>query len=380
MANQLNLNSISLEELKAKAAALPEALDTSDATATAADILSGETAYVNGQKVTGNIVTKTSSNLTASGATVTVPAGYYASQAAKSVATATQATPSVSIDANGKITATSTQSAGYVSAGTKTGTKQLTTQAAKTITPTKSSQTAVAKDVYTTGAVTVAPIPSQYITTTDATAASDDIVTGETAYVNGVKLTGTNPYEKAATDAEITSQEAALIEITEILQTKAIGTPPMLQSKTFTPNADGMTIKPDTNYDGLSQVIVNGDANLVAENIAEGVSIFGVTGTHSGDSVDTCTVVFPNSIPSSICWSEVKDGRIVKQTSLSGTNNCINCACGTMVYCSFHGYITPQSITNAELIINLMSAIAFVVSAGNSGVTTISVTAATGGN
>lgn len=131
--------------------------------AAAADILSGKEAIdENGNVMTGTIATKTSSNLTASGATVTVPAGYYASNATKSVATATQATPSVSIDANGKISASATQTAGYVAAGTKTGTKQLTTQAAKTITPSTSSQTAVAKNVYTTGVVTVGAIPSSY--------------------------------------------------------------------------------------------------------------------------------------------------------------------------------------------------------------------------
>lgn len=73
----------------------------------------------------------------------------------------TQATPSISVNADGLITASATQSAGYVSAGTKSATKQLPTQAAKTITPSSSAQTAVPAGKYTTGAVNVAAVPTE---------------------------------------------------------------------------------------------------------------------------------------------------------------------------------------------------------------------------
>ncbi len=52
-----------------------------------------------------------------------------------SVPTVEQATPEITINADGLITATAVQEAGYVEAGTKSATKQLTTQAAQTIVP-----------------------------------------------------------------------------------------------------------------------------------------------------------------------------------------------------------------------------------------------------
>lgn len=72
-----------------------------------------------------------------------------------SIPTVTQATPRISVSSGGLITASATQSAGYVAAGTKSATKQLTVQAAQTITPGTSNKT-ISSGRYLTGTQTIA--------------------------------------------------------------------------------------------------------------------------------------------------------------------------------------------------------------------------------
>ena len=153
-------------------------IDTTQKTVTAGSMLNGVTALKNdGTDITGNITSKTSSDLTASGATVTAPAGYYASSASKAVASGSASTPATTITANpsisvssgGLITAsvsasqsvTPTVSAGYVSSGmagtvsvSGSNTSQLTTQAAQTITPTTTNQT-ISSGRWLTGTQTI---------------------------------------------------------------------------------------------------------------------------------------------------------------------------------------------------------------------------------
>lgn len=128
---------------------------------------------------------QTSENLTASGNTVTAPAGYYAEDASKAVANATwkggsryEPYLSLNVDDNGLITGSVNTSSsvqplsgsGYAEKNHNYGitivaneTMQLSTVSGLTITPTESQQTAVPAKKYTTGDVKVGAIPSSYV-------------------------------------------------------------------------------------------------------------------------------------------------------------------------------------------------------------------------
>lgn len=56
------------------------------------------------------------------------------------------------------------------------------------------------------------------------------------------------------------------------------------QDKEFTPTAEGINLLPDNGYTAMTEVRIAGDSNLVPENIVEGVSIFGVKGTSMSES------------------------------------------------------------------------------------------------
>lgn len=150
-----------------------EFYDTSDATLSSGGaMLSGNTAYANGVKYTGTITTKSASDITASGDTVTVPAGYYASQNTKAVAagsakgptsvsgmSATVSTGTNTLTLTKSVSITPVVTAGYVASGTAqtasvTLTASVTTKAAATITPSTSAQE-IAAGTYLTGKQTI---------------------------------------------------------------------------------------------------------------------------------------------------------------------------------------------------------------------------------
>lgn len=395
-----------------------------------------------------DIPERSSADLTASDAMISVPAGNYKESVSKSVATATQAIPSISIDSAGKITATSTQEAGYVSAGTKTATKQLTIQAAKTITPSTLSQTVVASGVYTTGEITVEAVPSEtknitsngtYNPSIGKWFSSVNVNVPDRIFNTQTKSVTPTEYEQiVVVDADydglssvtvgaisstyigsgVTRKSAATYTPTESEQTIAAGQyldgvqtisaipstyvgsgVPTQSAKTVTPSTSVQTaVSSGTYVTGDIQVAamptgelstptintstgvittgvstagylgtdatkilqlatktvativpstvdqtiaaeqyltgiqtIKGDANLVAENIASGVSIFGVTGTHS--SIDT------------------SDATAADADIISGKTAYVNGSkvTGTLVVQNYYtGTTAPESITGED--------------------------------
>lgn len=210
-------------------------IDTSDATATVNDIAKDKTAYVNGEKITG---------------TLKKP-GFSTAEVDYFVASGTITIPYVR-------TTTHTTSDGIFR---------------------------------TTDDVILAVAASKY-----GDASASDVAKGKTfTSKNGVKIEGT--YEPPSTE-------------------------PSLQAKSVTPAAQAQTVTPDSGYDGLSSVAVAGDANLKAENIVKDVSIFGVTGTHTckQPSLQTKSVT-PSTAAKTVTADSGYDG--LSQVTVAGDSNLI---------------------------------------------------------
>ena len=294
-------------------------MDVTSDTAEAGKMLSGIKATKNdGTKVTGNIASKSSTDLTVSGATVTAPAGYYANDASKAIATTTHPKPTASINSStGVITASHTQGTGYVTSGTTTSTLTLSTQAAKTVTPTEAVQRAVSAGYYTTGNISVAAISSNYVGTNVARKSAADLsVSGSTItapagyYSSAVSKsieegsafppamtitqnpvislnssTGTITASYTGSRSMVPTVNAGYISQGTSGTISVTGSSSYLLDKysggTITPGSKAKTIP---SYVWLtSSITIAGDSNLAGGNIAAGVSIFGVNGSYRGD-------------------------------------------------------------------------------------------------
>ena len=286
-------------------------MTVNDTTAEASNVVSPKTFYAaDGDKETGTIASKSSSDLTVSGATVTAPAGVYSSAATKSVASGTEGTPTATKGTVSShsitVTPSVTNAAGYIAGGTHTGTgvsvsaselvsgtktisengtaidvtnyaavdvavpsEEPVLQAKTDIAPTTSSQTITADSGYDgLSSVQINAMPSGTEgtpTATKGTVSSNSItvtpsVTNVAGYIAGGTHTGTGVSVSASelvSGTKTISANGTGIDVTNYADVD-VDVQPTLQSKSdIAPTTSSQTITPDTGYDGLSSVQIN---------------------------------------------------------------------------------------------------------------------------
>ena len=256
-------------------------------------------AAISSDYVGSAIAQRSSGDLSFNNGTFVAPSGYYGSEGIKNIQVAANAPrPSISLNQNtGIVTATATVISAWYNANSSSDTLQLSTQAATTITPTESTQTAVAANKYTTGNVTVAAIPSDYI---GSAIASVDVVEGTTTVSGSTATRGIATWSagvipsgqmNAATFANSSTAQTQYVDISETTDAPVLVSGGYLYiNKGYTDDLKISLAKlvPDgASADLASDKILSGyaaydnDGNLVAGNIpsksSANVSIAGPT-------------------------------------------------------------------------------------------------------
>lgn len=252
-------------------------MDVTQKTVTAGSMLSGTTALKNdGTDITGNIASKSSSDLTASGATVTAPAGYYASNASKSVASGSAGTPTATkgtvTNHSVSVTPSVTNTTGYITGGTKTGTA-VTVSASELVSGTKTISASGTTDVTNYESVSVpsgsAKTPATTITANPTISVnSSGLITATVSKTQSVTPTVSAGYASSGTAGTITVSGSGTNQLT----TQA--------AQTIHPSTTDQTIASGKYLTGAQTVKAVTTTNLTAKNIVQGVTV------KVGDSTD----------------------------------------------------------------------------------------------
>ena len=120
-----------------------------------------------------------------------------------------------------------------------------------------------------------------YVQTKNAVARSEDIAMGKTAYVNGELVIGSY-VEVDTSKATATANDVLKGYTCYVNGEKIVGSIPTFTAESYNGDTRDKVIPKGYYLDG-TPINIAGAANLLKQNIKEGVTIFGVTGTYTGD-------------------------------------------------------------------------------------------------
>ena len=149
--------------------------------------------------VGSGVTRRSSTDLTASGATVTVPSGYYSEQASKSVASGTAGTPTATkgtvSNHSVSVTPSVTNTTGYITGGTKSGTA-VSVSASELVSGTLNVTSSGTKDVTNYASASIPSGTEGTPTATKGTVSNHSVtvtpsVTNTSGFISGSTKTGT---------------------------------------------------------------------------------------------------------------------------------------------------------------------------------------------
>ena len=172
---------------------------------------------------------------------------------------------------------------------TKPSAPQPTLQS-KTVSPSTSQQTVSPDSGYDgLSSVTVNAMPSGSASTPATTITANPTISVSNSGLITASVSGSQSVTPTVSAGYVSSGTSGTVTVsgsnTSQLTTQA--------AQTITPTTTDQTIASGKYLTGTQTI--KGDANLVAANIADGVTIFGVTGTHSGGGGSTVNVTIVDS-------------------------------------------------------------------------------------
>ena len=279
---------------------------------------------IDSEYIGSDVPQKSSTDLTVSGATVSVPAGYYASSASKSVASGTEGTPTATKGTVSNhavsITPSVTNTAGYISGGTKTGTA-VSVSASELVSGSYSVTSSGTKDVTNYAS---ASVPAGTVTAPSSISGTSATVSTGTNTLTLTKTVSVTP--SVTTQGYVTSGTAgnSSVSLTASVTTQA--------AQTIHPSTSNQSIASGRYLTGAQTINAVTLANLVADNIKSGVTVkvgdssdddcvTSVTGTYSGGGGSGIGTLLNTTSIGSVSTSSTQAASLNVSLNVSSINN-----------------------------------------------------------